>query len=380
VRLDKAHLGSVSIKYRDRTIATEIESDGRYVSKEPLPTWQDYAVTVVADGFRPFVSRNPGFDVPASLAMTDGVAGAATTQTFHFDAYLFPVDLKAPKVTLTIDKSDEGVGGSTKPRASGTIRLRPTTSSSVQLASGSATPGARRWANDEDLLTQIVTKMFTEGRVEFPEGELVYGVSYQIAIFDVEGYQPQTMETLVAGMATSRTVTVSPETRDAPRIVSSNASTCTPPAGSANSYGAEIRLVFNEPIEIVGNTFNEDIDNGVSIAPVGYTGAAMPYCALKDNASSTAQERGTRVSIDGSTIILSFNPFLGINTMPVASTCMVQPMLTSVTYGNLQSVFVRPPNDLNPALRRSLGDLVTMYLTRSGVPSFSNSITCPTKI
>jgi len=382
VRLDKSHLGSVTIKYRDKTITTEIETDGRYVSKEPLPTWQDYAVTIVADGYRPFISRNGGIDVPASLSMTDGVAAAATTQTFAYDAYLFPTDLKAPKVTVTIDRSDEFASngsGMTRARATGTIRLRPTSSSLVDVTSAMVPGGrsGRRWANDEDLLTQTITKPFTEGRVEFAEGELIYGVAYQIAIFDVDGYQPQVTDTLVAGSATSRMVMLTPEARDPLRIVSSTVGTCMPPAGTANAYAAEVKLTFNEAIELVGNTFAEDIDNGVSFSPTGYTGP-MTYCQLNNNVSPSAQEHGTRVTIDGSTITLAFNPSLGINSMsPVG--CTVPAMLTSVTYGNLQAVTVRPAGDTSITRRRTLGDMVQQYNASSGIFT-SNLITCPTKL
>src|SRR5262245_6038398 len=105
MRLPKPRITAISIKYRDKIISTNIEDDGRFVTADPLPTWQDYAVYIGAPGYRPFVSRNPGVDVPASLAMTDALAGSKTVQTFQVDAHVFPVDLKAPKVTLTIDQA-----------------------------------------------------------------------------------------------------------------------------------------------------------------------------------------------------------------------------------------------------------------------------------
>src|SRR4051812_20853075 len=57
-RLDGAAITSISIQYRDKKVKVTVDTEGRFVSTDPLPTWQDYMVTIVADGYRPFVSRN----------------------------------------------------------------------------------------------------------------------------------------------------------------------------------------------------------------------------------------------------------------------------------------------------------------------------------
>ena len=397
VRLAKANIGSVSIRYRDKTVAATVEDDGRFVTKDPLPTWQDYAVTIVAEGYRSFVSRNPGIDVPASLSMTDGLAGAGTTQTFHFDAYLFPVGLKAPKLTITVEQADELAGGTPGMpvvRASGSIRLRPESTSvleagtsSINPVTGALTPSrVRRWPNDEDLLNQTVSKAFTEGRAEFAEGELVYGVNYQVAVFDVRGYQPLLLsgqQGVLAGALTSRSIVLQREQREPLRILSSNAASCAPPAGNAADFGAAIKLVFNEAIEAASTTMAEDIDNGVSIAPTGYVGPSS-YCALKENRDPLMQERGTRVTIEGSSLTLAFNPSVGINATQYA--CTVPTALTSVVYSNLQAVFLRPMGDTNPARRRSLGTMVAEHQQTQigtgggGVIAPLGSLACPSRL
>jgi hypothetical protein len=383
VRLSKPALASLAIKYRDKTIASNIEADGRFVTQEPLPTWQDYAVTITADGFRPFVSRNPGIDVPMSLSMTDGVAGASTRQTFHFDAYLFPVELKAPKVALSFELGEEGsFGGTTPPaRASGSVRLRPESSSIVDVGAGPGR-GIRRWANDEDLLTQTVTRDFTDGKLEIGEGELVYGVSYQIVVFDVRGYQPEVLSGemgIRAGFLSSRTIVLKKELRDPIKILSTTASSCTPPAGNASSYAAEIKLVFNDAVELFGTTAAEDIDNGVVVSPSYPTyGTGNYYCGLNSSADSQLQERGTKLTVSGSTLTLSFNPSVGINTT-LPSGCIVPATLTSVTYSNLSAVQVRPVGDTNPLRRQSLGTLINNHLITIGVPATS-SISCPMRL
>ena len=101
-------LTSVAIEYRDTPLKVTIDAAGRFVTQDPLPTWQDYVVTIVADGYRPFVSHNPGFEVPASLAgMTSGLSTISTVQSFSFDSYLFPIDLMAPAVSFQIATVDE---------------------------------------------------------------------------------------------------------------------------------------------------------------------------------------------------------------------------------------------------------------------------------
>jgi hypothetical protein len=394
VRLPKSALTSVSIKYRDKVVAARIEEDGRFVTTAPLPTWQDYAVTIMANGFRPFVSRNPGIDVPASLAMTDGLATSGTDQTFHFDAHLFPTGLKAPKLALTIDYADQGTpaGAPAMPpaRAAGTIRLRPETSSlleqgaAVGAQAGQPARGTRRWANDEDLLNRTVTKTFTDGKVEIPEGELAYGVGYQVAIFDVRGYQPLLLsgqQGVVAGTLTSKTIALPKEMKEPLKIVSSTAATCTPPAGTATTPGAEIKLTFNDNVELVGTTFAEEIDNGVTVAPTGFAGGVTNrYCGLRDARDPAQQERGTKVTVEGSTLTLSFTPSVGLDTTTVA--CTVPPMLTSVTYGNLQAVQVRPAGETSLTARRSLGQLVAEHLAAMGSGSgaiSTNAISCPAR-
>src|SRR5215207_4753994 len=131
-RLKPEQITAISIKYRDKLVKATIEADGRYVTVDPLPTWQDYAVYIGAPGYRAFVSRNAGVDVPRALSMTDGVANTATTQTFHYDAYLFPTALKAAKLTISVEKADAATSMPAPERAAGTLRLRPESASVLE--------------------------------------------------------------------------------------------------------------------------------------------------------------------------------------------------------------------------------------------------------
>ena len=157
---------------------------------------------------------------------------------------------------------------------------RPSGDGTIPGASSTAT---RRWANDEDLLSQTITRPFADGRVEIAEGELAYGVPYQIAIFDVKGYQPTVLSgsmSLLAGAVTSRSVTLAKELRDPLRILSTTAEACAPPSGTLNDYGAVIQVTFNEMVEFVSPTWAEDFDNGVQVSPSAAT-AGGTYCPLK---------------------------------------------------------------------------------------------------
>lgn len=381
-RLSKAQITAISVKYRDQIIDTVIEDDGRFVTAKPLPTWQDYAVYIGAPGFRPFVSRNPGIDVPASLAMTDALAGTKTVQTFQVEASLFPLDLKAPNVTLTIDQSDAFTTVPPPPRAVGSIRLKPQSPSVLEASPQQATTVnvRRRWSNDEDLLTQTITKPFADGKAEILAGELLYGVPYQITVFGVPDYQPLVAaDALVAGQVSSRTLVLTKEQQDPLRVVLIDADACVPPAGNFADYGAAIDIDFNAPIEFVGANAAEDIDNGVTVSPTGFSGSSQ-LCPLRTSASATMQERGTRATIAGNRLTLAFNPSMGFATTTSSSfSCMVPASLNSVTYGNLNSVIVRPVGD--QSRKRPLGELVAAFQSNAGTGSTVavGSLTCGTR-
>jgi hypothetical protein len=293
-------------------------------------------------------------------------------------------------VVLSIEKADALTLPMTPARAAGTIRLRPESSSLLERTpfDPSTTPSSgatvRRWANDEDLLNQTVTKAFSEGRVEIAAGELAYGVPYQIAVFDVAEYQPVVLsgqQALLAGAVTSRSITLPKELKEPLRILSTNAESCMPPAGNSTEYGARIDITFNEAVEFVGTTWAEDIDNGVAIAPTGTVstpgGSYSTYCALRTNMDPTKQERGTQVLVQDNVVSIGFNPALGISTLSTyGGPCTIPMNLSAVVYGNLSNVFLRPKND--PARRRSLGTMIAETMVGSGAPITSGaSLSCP---
>jgi hypothetical protein len=383
-RLDKTKLSKVSIAYGEKTIAFDIADDGRFTSVDPLPTWQDYTVKIEADGYRSFASYNVGVDVPASLAMTNGIAQAATTQTLDFSASLFPVDLKAPKFSMTIQGTDPATGMPVTDKINGQIRLRPQNAPAILIGgSSSTTPAKRLWTNGEDLLTQTIVKPFTNGSVVVDEGEMVYGVAYELTIYGVDGYQPciftgaatsstastcgiiissgfgtVSNPTIIAGFVTSETFQLSPEAQDPLRIVSIDAATCAPPSPMASAFGGKVTLTFNSDIEIVSSTLAEDIDNGISLSlPQPTPPQYYSYCTLRPVSGDPAQERGSKVEVGTDTLTFSFNPTIGIATSSTSS-CMLPPSITSITYyGGNTTIWVQPKGQATR--KRTLSALLT---------------------
>jgi hypothetical protein len=370
VVLDKTQIGSISIAYREKLLRVDIDDSGRFATKDPLPTWQDYVVTIAADGFRPFVSHNPGFEVPASLAaMQQGLADIATTQTFNFDAYLFPSALVAPAMTISVATIDDMTGNPKLNAAAGTIRFRPTTQSGIQIG----TTGSRRvWANDNDLLTSTITKSFMNGKVDIMAGELVYGVQYEISVYDVAGYQPTVLSGasgFVAGTVLSKTVQLQKVGRDPLRIVASTASMCALPPPTATTPSAQIVLTFSENIEIVGTTYKEDVDNGLTI-----TTTPFGACPLKSGFSDpTMQERGTNVAVSGAMMTFSWNPSVGFVEGMGGAVCTLPTAITALTYGGLTTIFVQPVGDVSRKVA------LTTLLAQFSPTTPSTSLACPTR-
>jgi len=262
-------------------------------------------------------------------------------------------------------------------RASGTIRLRPQSISFIERGSADINGQAvqSRWPNDEDLLNQTLTRAFTEGTVAIAEGELSYGVAYEVTIFDVAGYQPTVrsgMQGLVAGVVTSASVSLQPDLKEPLRILSTTAENCLPPAPTATDYGASIDVVFSEEIEPVGATFAEDVDNGLNVTLPSSGGFST--CGLKTSVDATKQERGSRVVFNGKVMTLSFNPSIGLATVASGGfTCTAPTAISAVIYSGLGNLMVRPKNDV--VRKRSLSAM----LIEMANPISSSSIACPAR-
>jgi hypothetical protein len=375
-RLATAEIASVTIRYRDQTIATVVEPDGRFVATAPLPTWQDYTVTIDATGFRRFVSHNPGIDVPAALAMTDGLAGTSTEQTFHFEARLFPTALVAPAFSITVTQSDALSSMPAPAPPAGNAIFRPTGPSLLERQTSQA--GTRLWFNDEDLSTRTVNKTFTGGKIDITAGELLYGVTYDLTIFNVPGYQPSSAGSnrIVAGSVGGRTIKLEKALQDPLQILSIDAAECMPPAGTLADFGARISVTFNQNVEFVGPTWAEELDNSVTVTPSsGFVPGSfsMRYCGLKTGPDPTMRERGTKVTAEATKIVFSWNPAVGMAANEISLPCVLPPTFTSVNYAVPSTILVQPMGDTTRRL--GLGSLISEYNRQVG-QSQSSAVRC----
>lgn len=309
-----------------------VDEDGRY-SVGPIGVWNDFTIVIVAGGYRDFLSHNAHVGLPPELAGSDDIADLSTHQTLHFDAYVFPADLQAPGVTFTIqtpvqDESPEGK-----------IRLRPS-SASVLADEGAETPvgvPGQLWGNDEDLQSDVVTDVFSGGTYDVPEGQLVYGVTYEVNIWDVAGYQPF-QDSFQAGVEADKTFMLEEEVHEPIEVVSSTIDTCNVTGGTNGTAEAAVTILFNQPIEFAEPTYPEGnaeaLDDNFSMTTTDCD-ADLVDNELATDASPNSQELGTSITINGSTLELSWDASAGLVSKDV------QDVINSATYGGLSLVQIQ---------------------------------------
>lgn len=335
---DKLTGYSIDVMVAEAIVNGTVDGEGRYLVG-PIGAWSDFSVLIGNSGYRAFVSHNAAVGLPSELSQSDDIADISTHRTLHFDAYLFPSDLDAPAVTFTITTPLMGE------MPDGRIRLRPSGPSLLADTvdeTPSGVPG-QVWINDEDLQSGTITADFSGGTFAVNAGELVYGVQYQVDIFDVAGYQPLT-GTYSAGVETNKTFTLVEEVGEPVEVVSSTHTTCQPPASANATSGATISVEFNQPVEFADTGYpggpQEALDDGISISSPDANNDLVQN-SLNPDLSDTAQERGVSANISGDTLTINFNPSAGLETKDAAD-----PIVTT-TYtglGNVQIQRVAAPS------------------------------------
>jgi hypothetical protein len=332
----------ISLTYGPTTIQGKVDGNGRY-TLGPLPAWNDYAVTVSLDGYRPFTSYNSGISPPSppTTSQAADVYDANTTQTFDFDAYLFPSSIQSSALTITIVKADPNAE-----RAAGSVRLRPISQPSIQDAIGGV--GNQVWSNDQDMLAAVYNSQFTDGSIIIDPSSLVYGVNYQVTVYDVPGFVPVTGQTVRAGAQDSLIINIS--TTAAPlQIVSNTISMCRPAGQSTNVVmTAQVTFKFNtssveDATPATSGRAPEVLDANLSVS------TAMG-ATLKSNLSTNVQERGTSFVLTGDTLSIWWNPSIGLNTASATDT------INSVTYNGLSGISLQPTG--HPELVKTLSALL----------------------
>jgi hypothetical protein len=333
----------ISLVYGTTTVKGKVDrGTGRY-TVGPLPAWNDYGVVISQGGYRGFTSYNSMIapPTPPPASQQSDVYTARTSQTFDFDAYLFPDSLQSSRLTVNITKADP-----TAAPASGSIRLRPTTLPVIQDQAAGVT--GQVWSNDQDILSNVYATDFSDGTLAIEAGTLVYGVTYQATVYNVEGYQPGTA-TVRAGLQDSVIVNIT--TSASPLVlVSSTVANCKPYGTSTTvSNTAQVTFTFNTSgIEDVTSSVGkgpEMLDNGLTVS-------TMFGATLKTSASTALQERGTMFLLNANTLTISFNPAMGIQSQIANDT------ITYVLYNNLSSIILQPTG--HPELAKSLSTLTAL--------------------
>lgn len=319
----------LNVRYRDQTLSAEVGPDGRFVVRK-MPAFQDYTVEILADNYRAFRSHNSMVLPPAARGDRD----YDTAQTLYYDAYLFPSNLVSPAITMNVRK-----GTSTGDPAAGKMRVRPTSASSLadtpqEIPAG---VGVQLWSNDEDLQAKPIARDFTDGRITLAAGELVYGVRYLLSIYEVAGYQPFE-GTVTAGVDGTKTLVLQDESADPIALVNQTASLCKPPTAPTETQAASVSFEFNQNIELSTSSYPgghaEQIDDQLLISSTN-TNADLNVNTLANDLSSSVQERGTVLTVNGKTLTVAWNANQGLATKDPGDT------ITLVRW-NLSGIQIQP--------------------------------------
>jgi hypothetical protein len=334
---------SISLAYGPKTIQGKVDGNGRY-TLGPLPAWNDYAITVSLDGYRPFTSYNSGIAPPAppTTSQAADVYDANTTQTFDFDAYLFPASIQSSALTITIVKADASAEA-----AAGSIRLRPISQSSIQDSIGGV--GNQVWSNDQDMLAAVVNSQFADGSIVIDPSSLVYGVNYQVTVYDVPGFVPVTGQTVRAGSQDSLIINIS--TTAAPLQILSNTISMCRPAGQSTNVVMTAQVTFKFNTSSVEDVTPATSGRGQEVLDANLTVSTALGATLKSNLSTNVQERGTSFVLSGDTLSIWWNPSIGLNTPSATDT------INSVTYNGLSGISLQPTG--HPELVKTLSALLS---------------------
>lgn len=313
-------------------IGGTLGADGRF-TVGPISAWDDYTVTIGNAAYRTFVSHNANVGLPPELAQSDDIADISTSQTLYFDAFLFPSDLEAPAVAFTIQTGLPGEMVDGKLRL---LPISPSVLSDSPIETPAGVPG-QVWSNDEDLQGQTVTRDFAGGQLALNAGELIYGVTYQVDIFDVPGFQPLTSN-YTAGIETNKSFTITEEIAEPLVVLSSTIASCAAPSSPNATSAAVVTIEFNHPVEFQDTGFPggalEAFDEGISVNSDN-TNMDMVFNTLQPDDSNSVQERGITVALMGNTMNISWNPSVGLLEKDPGDT------IVSVTYGGLGNVSLR---------------------------------------
>jgi hypothetical protein len=165
----------LKLQFLDRSENGSVDKAGRYFVG-PLSPFNDYTVTITADGYRPFTSYNKmKLDDEQTMNANPHDDKDHPDRSQDYDAYLYTTGQTTDATTLTVLDA----GGP----AAGVITLL---AASTTSPFSDADVGSQVWVNDEDLHQAPVSQQFSDGTVSIAAGVLIFGVTYDVTI-DVAG-------------------------------------------------------------------------------------------------------------------------------------------------------------------------------------------------
>jgi len=317
----------ISLVWGPKSIKGKVDAATGRFTLGPLPAWNDYGVVIDAGtDYRAFSSFNSGISPPAppTTSQSADIYSANTTQTFNFDAYLFPSVVATPDVSISILETGQSATPPT-----GSIRLQPTTLPVIQAQASEV--ANQVWGNDNDLFAGVVNDSFADGLYKATGDKLLYGVNYQVTVFGVDKFQPGG-GTIQAGVTSQASISLSPQTKTPIAIQQNDSANCIVPLPTSNADGAKVTVTFNQPVQFVGTTYAETFDNAFTEYSTSSTGIV---CPLKTNLDATVQEHGTKIAIGGTgmnVLTASWNPAMGFATDIGGTACTPPQMVSYLTY------------------------------------------------
>jgi len=187
--------------------------------------------------------------------------------------------------------------------------------------------------------------------VVFYPDKLVYGVTYQVTVYDVDGYQPATA-TVRGGLQDALVVNI--VTTASPLLMVANTIMQCRPAGQSTNVvsAAQVTFTFNQPVEdatpATSGRAAEVLDDNIQVmTALGAT--------LKSDLSTTASEHGTSFMLSGTMVAIAWNPSAGLNTPSAGDT------INYVNYGGLSAIMLQPIG--HPELVKSLSSMLPTAMT-----------------
>jgi hypothetical protein len=322
------------------TKKARVDRDTNRFTVGGLPEAQDYAVRITADGYRPFESSNGQFQF-----QTETEAFAGGRRDFVYVAYLYPTSIVAPDTTINVFLDDN-----TTPAGNGTVRLTPTQQAS-DVETDFTPVGAQVWRNTLDQLTGTQSAALTNGVATFSGANLVYGVTYDINVFGVPGYQPDSGDDITIGDLVIDDISL--ESNASPAIVVQYISSDIYRGQVPASTPVSLTFVFNRPVELLPNTAGVaanavDLDSDFTVPDTNNNGNTLTYCT---SMSDTDAECGWSVTVSGNTLTITGTRSLDITTDDTGD------RVSSVTFGGFYSINLRPAGSTVTGFESSLGDL-----------------------